>query len=921
MEIKERLITGNAQEVNAVLLYDEGEEYPVFLESLHNTIIFPTLIESGYVLESLPYGFVKNGVSFTDLPVSKYPLDAATEELMYNSIGVKLPMDDIKKHIEVKVAKGLPLPPTQYTIFTREDLLKYLDATREAKSDDDYMPLNYFVAPEARFTIQEYRDINNLEYIKLIDNRRVMSLNKFTKLVAGLQKIGVLPINYTAMDVLDAYFSWGMDGLQFTTMNRRRESRAFRLTTNRNVNAAIIDKTYGFVDGAQNLLTPMNQRQTVWKVTNNDPQYLSTITQGMQTNDTKLIEFSAAAKQNVTILEGAEFNIQYSEDTLIMQLQSYPSIRVQSPVSIGEYIDLKLALPNNREALYEYCTIDALAKMIYACRRPHVKVSSYDALTVAGCNPRTVLNYIITKYDMSKEQRVVTEDSAPQIMDFDIDAYLAGQNLNDDIRSFLDDVINGVFNIDEVEQGKSAEASVNTTSVYRELYAVHNVLGISLQEIYDKVKTITPETKSITFSNGELQHTMNVSPLIYATVGYKHDLMNYDLKNAEDCTFFTYVTLIAREVGDERAKRHVGIEFYLVNKKYKPVQEILKELASSYESKVYNMIPNVTQQAQQMRLVNMFALSRYFEIALNGTITWPKVLGGNVEPAMPSQVQTCRKYLERKIENITAYCSFTARTESSRNLTFNAYCTNAYITPEYVIPRSDAPIKEIPFFAAWFNWKQSSPQTWQALVNAGVISPDFEAWECRYAAEEFVIRDLFALDSTDSLLYYYNRANEEIHEYPNDEDFISVTHPVEYMFPGLNKDAESNSHDVLPAPRQGDPVVRLGITHNLVYTDYKDKLLPSESVCEEDSYIRPYRGFSADMFICSDNLLDKIPSPSDILVTVMPKTGHLFFSNSDSVVHYRNIATMDLTGLPIKHIYDRNYLVLAADGKLWEVRI
>ena len=64
MEIKKRLIMPGSAEVNAVLLNDEGEEYPVFLESLHNTIIFPLLLESGYKLTSLPYGFVKNGVTY-----------------------------------------------------------------------------------------------------------------------------------------------------------------------------------------------------------------------------------------------------------------------------------------------------------------------------------------------------------------------------------------------------------------------------------------------------------------------------------------------------------------------------------------------------------------------------------------------------------------------------------------------------------------------------------------------------------------------------------------------------------------------------------------------------------------------------------------------------------------------------------------
>lgn len=921
MEIRKRLMTNGAKEVNAVLIHDEGEEYPVFLESLHNTIIFPTLIESKYTLESLPYGFVKNGVSMDDLPVEACNLDPVQEELMYNSIGVKLPYEEIKKHLVASTSTGLPTPPTAYTIFTREDLLKYLDATALASLEDDFMPLNYFVAPDARFSVNEYRDPANLHYIKLINNRRDMSLSKFTKLVNALLKIN-LPANYTVMDVLDAYFAWGIDGLDMAIINKRRESRPFRLTTNRNMHAPMINKTFGFIDGAQNLLTPKNQRDVAWRLSVKDPQYPSAVTAGMQMNDTALVEYSVGTKQEVTILEGAAFNVQYSDEIMVMLLQSYPSLRVQSPISIGEYLDLKLALPNNKEALYEHCTIDALAHMLYDYRKPSVRVSSYDALKIAGCNPRTVLDYIVTKYDMSKDQNMLNEDAAPQIFDFDIDNYLAGNQISEDVKMFLDDVVSGVFNIDEVGQGKQAEASVNTTAVYREIYALHNVMGISLQEIYEKFKTITPEMKSLTFSDGEVQHTMDVSPLIYSTVGYKHDLMRYDLDNARDCTFFTYVTLVAKEVGDERADRHVGMEFYMVSKRHAAVKEVLSELAQKYENKVMSMIPDVTRQSSQMRLVNMFALSRYFEIALKGTITWPAILGGTVEPAVPSTINICRKYLERKIENITAYCSFTANTANAKSLTFNAYCTNAYITPEYVIPRSDAPIREIPFYSAWFDWQHKSPAVWEQLVNANVIPVDFMSWESRYANEQFVQRDLFELDGTDSLLHYYNHAVEEVHNYPADKDFISVSHPIDYMFPGLSTDAEPYADcETLPIARQGEPTVRLGLCRDIVKDDYVKKLLPSETVTIKDSYIRPYNGFDATTLMIVPDVFDKIPNLTDNNLTVMAKSETVYVSDTGTVMNFRRILELDMNKYPITHICDRNYLLRSADGKLWEVCI
>ena len=110
MEITTRLRTAGATEVNAVLINDAGEVYPVFLKSLHNTIIFPELINSGYTLTSLPYGFTKDGLKFEQLPVQDYNCTEEETELMYNSIGVPVSDDELKKHITVD-ASGVAEPP------------------------------------------------------------------------------------------------------------------------------------------------------------------------------------------------------------------------------------------------------------------------------------------------------------------------------------------------------------------------------------------------------------------------------------------------------------------------------------------------------------------------------------------------------------------------------------------------------------------------------------------------------------------------------------------------------------------------------------------------------------------------------------------------------------------------------------------
>lgn len=920
MEIKKRLILTGANEVNAVLLNDEGEEYPVFLESLHNTIIFPALMESGYTLTALPYGFVKNGVAFDALPVENYAVNTAQLEIMYNSTGVKLSNDELKSHINIEEAVGIPTPVTNYTIFTREDLIKFLEATEVASVDEDFMPLNYFVAPEARFSLDEYKDLENHRYIQLINKRREMSLRKFHMLVKALQQINLGP-NPSAMDVLDAYFAWGMDGLDFTVMGKRRESRAFRLNTNHSVNAPIVRKTIGFIDGMGNQLTPMHERNVVWKLPTDDEKSIQDLISGMQANDTRVVEFRAPAKQEVTVMEGVKYNIQYNEELLVMQLQTYPSIRVKSPVEVGSYIELKQALPDKMELLTTHCTIDALARMLYNYRKPRVKVSTYNALKVSGCNPKTILDYVVTYNDMSKSSKLNSEESLPEIWDYDIDNYLNGENVSDEIRAFLDDVVDGVYNIDNIEAGKKIEGQASTESVYKEIYALHYVMGIEFQDIYDKFRSINPEMRSITFSNGEINHTMNVAPLTYSTQGYERDVQMYDLQNAKECNFFIFVDKVAREVGSESANRHVGIEFFLVNKKYKPVQEILLQLRKDFEEKVNMKITDVSRRMEAMKFIDMFCLSRYFEVAFKGTITYPNFLGGGSVPALPSMTETCKKYIERRIENLTTYCSFTTNTVSSSKLSFSAYCVNAYITPEYVIPRGNNIIHEVPFYTLWVDWKSVNPGVWQQLVNIGAIPIDFVAWEIRYGSEQFKQRDLFNLDEEDSLLYYYNHAVESVRFYPADKEFVSVKHPMEYMFPGLYVNDAEEEYVKLPALRQGEPVVRLGLFRDIKLDDYRDKLYPSEEVSALDSYIKQLSGLSADVIMRVPDVFDKLPTDKVCSITVLPKSESIYLSDTGEVCNFRKLVELSSEKYPFIHLYDRLYILKGADGKLWEVCI
>ena len=923
MIIKKRLyvpVDNTKEQVNAVLLEDTGEEYPVFLESLLNTVYFPMLLESGYKLTSLPYGFTKDGVTLDMLPFERYDATDVQIEEMFFSIGAKLPMDEVKKHLDIKEVVGLQTPPTAFTINTREEFLKYLEGIESYDIEDDFKPLNYFVSPEARFSIDEYMSEDNVRYLHIIEARRSMSLSKFHALVKWLQSKGWLGANPKPQEVLDAYFAWGIDGLNFTVISRNKETTALRLRTNNNVSVPIVRKTQGFIDGAGNLLTPTNERDVMWSLPNKDPDYVQELVKGMSVNDTIVAEFRSNATQDLTILEGTQFNVRYTVDTLVMQANNYVSLKVKSPVSVGTTIDLSLALPHNIDKLYVFCTLQALARMLYDKRKPRVKTSSYDALHVVGANPSTAIQYVLTKYGMNKERKaVINDDEAASIPQYEVMAYLQGQEVPESSKSLLDDIIDGIFCIDNIGMGRSAEAIVNIDTVYKELYALHHVMGVSLQELYDKIRNISETDTVLVFSNGEYQHKVNVSQMKQSINGYKHDVMNYDVQCADECGFFTYVTMVAREVGDDNCRRHVGIEFLLANRSRKAVKEIVEDLVAKYEDKVNTTIVDASKRARALRMKNVFALSRFFEIALKGTITWSKDLGAGVERVSYDLQNTARANIETKIESLSTYCDFTVTGISASSLTFNAYCTNAYITPSYIIPRGQNPIREVPFYTAWMDLNITHPQVYAQLVDMGVIPQGYVAWSSRYMEQQFKKRPMEKFDEKDSLYYYFDRAVKEVADWDPTLAFHSVTHPVEYMFPGVCNEVEP---EILKVPRQGEPVIRFGLKRDITVSDYADKLYPTEEIVEPDQYIREFKGYSAEAFmLVGQDIFNKKPDEFKTAVTVNSSSETIFVSDSGQVMHFTRINELLNGNYPVIQLYGRHYLIRSSDGKIWEARV
>lgn len=931
MKIIERLKVQGANEVNAVMLDDNGERYPVFLKSLHNKITFDELIKSGYKLYALPYGFVKDGVKMDDLPINTFNCTEQEIDRMYFAIGESVSDEELKSHFAEKEIESIPIPETHYTIFTREEFLKYLDEVGRTSLDDDFKPINYFVHPDAQFTLNEFFSSEYTKYTNILDRRRTMSVVKYRKLVNFLHRFG-LAENFTFHDVMDAYFAWGIDGLNVKIADKQRTSSQFVLDMRRNVVKA--DRLmYGLIDGSGNLYPP-TQEGYKFKALGMDSDSVKTVIEGMDPDEVKEHPFRADVKVSITTLIGEGIKAQYSRSHLYINSVMFPTLSIQAPYNKGTTVEPYMALEKNEELLYETSVLYALATEIVSRREPDIKTCSYDVLRRFGLSPRTALQYIVAKksmYFMAKFDPTAQgrDDDLPQVTFNGIDQFLSlhQKGLVDADRETITGIIQGDVNIDALDMAKQlvGREKGNVTKVFNLLSALHNVWGTTLEEMRNELAKVPAEGGVMTINGPHgLKCEISVRKSEVTAKAAENDIVRLSQRAAEECSWFSYITLVAGEVGSPEVRRHVGVEFLYADRNDKAVKQLIGVVSEKFDEKVATTSLSASDRKLLEYMKMPIVLNRYFEIALKGTITWPAQLGGGTESVSYDLQQNIYNTLIRSIESTVAYCNFAAVGVANGRAKLDSFCVNAFVTPEYVIPRSGCTLHVVPFYALWYNYRDMSPNVFQQLVDKGVLDPNFVCWDTRYANSQFEKRDMYHIDNVTSLYKYYTRARKEVAEYPSDMEFKSVLHPVVYNFPGLYLNDEGQVDRYadcaeLPEPRVGAPKVKLGSHYTIDSHTYDDIFRPQKQVSETE-YIRGFVGHTADALMSNRELLTKIPAYNPVLM-VDRRTGSIYNMKTQEYMDFHRITELDNGDYPVMHIYNRTYMLRDIEGNLWEVAI
>lgn len=915
MDIVKRLrISGN--ETNAVLIKDGDMEYPVFMESLLNTVIMPELLNSGWQYCGMPYDFRKDGLKLSDMPVEDFNPSVEEQQEMWDLIGDKLSAEELKANITEAAVNYLETPPADYKINTRDEFLKYLEDSDRYVNENDFLPINYFVHPSALFTVEEYTSGQFSQYTEILERRRRMSYTKFNKLISWCLSKGLTP-SFSQMDFLDFYYQWGVDGLYLPLIAKKREMLykplgAGFLSLEMNSKQNLLRREIGLMDKAGTILVPEKSQNMKWEPLVLNQQVLDGLRASIPMDETRVMDLVCKITGEKTTMEGLECTIQYDPSTILIGSHRYSNFAVMPRDVSHKPISPDNWNPSKRDDVRTSSYLRALANEVVKRAIVPTSASSIKALTLSGCTPRTALYYYILSQKLNKkEKKDEGDDSMPIITLDDADDFIDGKLKSGDKYEILKFFLDGVSNIDLTYAGEIAEESYNSDAIYKELYTIHHILGVPLDELHDRIMNIG-DAQSICFEGNGYRHTLSM-PIIDAKMrNYSDDIMAYRIEALDHALEYVYVTKTARESGGIESRRHIALEC-LVLFMNQSAKILVSELREKFIKRIEEKVIGLNAQEKCKDAVPTYAAEAFFEIALRGTITYPEVIGGGVEHVDNNTRMLYRNQLRSRIDSTFAYCNSNVQ-EDGR---FRRFCVNAYITPEYVIPLGQHTILESSFIALWRDFS-NSPTTRAKLIDKGLIPENHVPWTNRYYEDSLCVLDML---SNKTLDYYDEQSNRFRKQVAPNEEFNSVPHMLEYLCPDLYAEDAFEPVTTDAPIRQGLPNFCLGEPHYRTIKDYEDIL----SVDAERSDVakvgfQPFNGYDADDFyLVPDVLNTDYDAAVENSIMVFPP--YSFSTLATGTKQYTDISSLDQSKYPVRNIRGRKYVVRDAKGQMWEVNI
>lgn len=845
MEITKVIIKNNARW--GVMIEDTGLVYPITMECLHNKALCKLLIAAGWKLYGVPYDFRKDGITFDLLPTVNYENINITdsqiddiEDMKFNlySNSELIELIDENTDVEYHFREGMN------AIKTREQFLDFLEGIKTGRLNEtnpmSYMPLNSFVSPAALFSVDDYLSDKYAYYREIIERRRNLSIRRLRKLVADLKKMG-LEENYTVKNLLDMYFSWGIDGIRFKMIapivnednnillgvtDNPLEEDAYRSFVETNV--------LSYVDSNGKVFRPDKCTGNVWKHKSNEILLQSKVSSA-RASGLGFVEpeyLVARTIEKVTVLKGDKYTIKYNTTTICIEeegrmIYDMPTLKLTATALTNTSLHTKyLRLGGDRDKeLYDELSSLALCKFIVDKTRVRTDVSSVKALQLSGASPMGVLIYALNNSNViedlkkaqveqyesngidimskSKETRKALLDLSPVDYLKMIDSYLQGDlqavgAVSDTIEELVDIILSGEYNIDSVGKGEQSDDLVDGISTYKQKIDVaHRYLGLSFSDIYNKLRCIEETTNSVELEGNGLKVKLNIVRADKKDLGFYEDREYYRALTSQDAVYFLYVQEAFRELGPKAiARKHVGFKGLAINMSDRKTANLVGPLKKKADKIIYDYVSryvdSVRQEAYTNRL-NLISMEVLFGIGVSGEYQLPKVLGGDIikvdkpiddidEMFTFDDMETIRAVMKQVVDSTLNFADL-AISPSGR---FASYCVNAYVFPEYIVPRGKKQIKEVALIAAWKNTVGEHYDELRArwATKGYISSRDFKGYSVHGGEYSLPISENrygFRYDWTNDskgLNHYYKRGERFITTFPIDKEIVCPLHPL-----------------------------------------------------------------------------------------------------------------------------------------------
>jgi hypothetical protein len=785
---------------------DEGEgPYPLAIKSLHLPLYFDALIDNEWVFTGFPYDFEKDGVTLAGLPeVSKeeFGIDIEWEALLIDNAEMGTPYREIDLQSKMRRSQVdyINFKEGAKLIVTRESFIKFLDEYQVGGMTlFDYLPLNYLVSQEVLFSPDELRKAENRKYRNIIQNRRKLNIRQFNKLIDFLKKETGLRDDFTAQELMEKYYTWGICGMRFKPYSKemQRHSKALQYARSHIVANEDSESTY------------LNFERVLSYITKEDGHHVPEECRGRGFNIYDRSKYRYLGRRDLvtgafpiylesykpieTVLLSAESEyVEYEAGKILISLgplvaDQLHQITLEIRSEIGEFTvpteRWNLSMPENRKWFFEEVTAHVLADELFKKTVKRLKNTYYDALVYAGYGSHTAIFKAAS--EMEKEDIAATlepdSENLKQVPVAEFPIYLDnyihkgdGGVYHQQVSEYIESVVKGDFS---AMGGSMREASLHERMeviLYVDYFRmIMRFGGTTPQELAAVCKNVTANDYKfrVTTPNlGQIEFPIYDGQAIIdnyesTKIQLRQDSYYVDEKgNAALC--LDYVLNVYSELGGKGLSKpkHVAIQYlsFIVSPKGREYAEGWKaycEIKRIVEKAIEDNVP-YRKVASESKSVYMLVAKNIYKVAQTGKISLPASITSEEFGVEEWVVTAIRKSLKRRFETIWGYMT------DSVELTGHLFrvCINAIITKDCVIPLSELKIMSLtPTIADLRAVPAQKKQEWfQKGLIPGATFDGIEPYHDQYVTLELAgSRHL-----NFSLMKYWNWAREEFKFHP-----------------------------------------------------------------------------------------------------------------------------------------------------------